>query len=184
MERISPLLLVVSIGLGSLQGPAFKPSPNPVTDSVRDLAARHAKHLIASAELMPGDKYGYRPTEAQMTFGDLIAHIVQTNVALCSAIGGAPPPIAPAELKKLAGTATKDALVAAIKQSFDYCTDAVTKVTDSQLGEQATVFGQPVGLSRGAALITMAVDWADHYSTAASYLRLNGILPPTAQPKK
>jgi hypothetical protein len=25
---------------------------------------------------------------------------------------------------------------------------------------------------------------ADHYSTAASYLRLNGILPPTAQPRK
>jgi hypothetical protein len=24
----------------------------------------------------------------------------------------------------------------------------------------------------------------DHYSTAASYLRLNGILPPTAEPKK
>ena len=27
-------------------------------------------------------------------------------------------------------------------------------------------------------------DWADHYSTAASYLRLNGILPPTAAPPK
>jgi DinB family protein len=184
MERISPLLLAISIGLGPMQGPTFKPSSNPVTDSVRDLAARHAKHLIASAELMPADKYGYRPTDAQMTFGDLIAHIVHTNVALCSAIGGAPPPIAPAELKKVAGTVPKDALVAAIKQSFDYCTDAVTKVTDPQLGEQARIFGQPVGLSRAAALITMAVDWADHYSTAASYLRLNGILPPSAQPKQ
>ena len=30
----------------------------------------------------------------------------------------------------------------------------------------------------------IAADWADHYSTAASYLRMNGILPPTAQPKK
>src|SRR5688572_15073197 len=148
MERMSPLLLAISIGLGPMQGPTFKPSPNPVTDTVRDLAARHAKHLIASAELMPADKYGYRPTEAQMTFGDLVAHIVQTNVALCSAIGGAPPPIAPAELKKLAGTVPKDALVAAIKQSFDYCTDAVTKVTDPQLGEQARIFGQSVGLSR------------------------------------
>jgi hypothetical protein len=33
-------------------------------------------------------------------------------------------------------------------------------------------------------MVTLAVDWADHYSTAASYLRLNGILPPSAQPKK
>jgi hypothetical protein len=26
--------------------------------------------------------------------------------------------------------------------------------------------------------------WADHYAAAAQYLRLNGILPPSAQPKK
>ena len=39
-------------------------------------------------------------------------------------------------------------------------------------------------LPNGLRLITIATDWADHYSTAASYLRLNDILPPTAQPKK
>jgi hypothetical protein len=33
-------------------------------------------------------------------------------------------------------------------------------------------------------MITIATDWADHYSTAASYLRLNSILPPTARSKK
>jgi hypothetical protein len=40
--------------------------------------------LAAAAELLPADKYGYQPTPPQMTFGDLIARIVQTNVALCS----------------------------------------------------------------------------------------------------
>ena len=34
------------------------------------------------------------------------------------------------------------------------------------------------------ALIALTNDWADHYSAAAMYLRLNGLLPPTAQPKK
>jgi hypothetical protein len=34
-----------------------------------------------------------------------------------------------------------------------------------------------------AALI-MASGWADHYAAAAQYLRLNGIVPPSAQPKK
>jgi hypothetical protein len=37
-----------------------------------------------------------------------------------------------------------------------------------------------MGRSRVAAMVTIATDWADHYSTAASYLRLNGILPPSA----
>jgi hypothetical protein len=31
-------------------------------------------------------------------------------------------------------------------------------------------------------MIDIVADWADHYSTEASYLRLNGILPPSAQP--
>ena len=40
------------------------------------------------------------------------------------------------------------------------------------------------GMSRGAALVTLLVDWADHYSTAAAYLRANDLLPPSAMPKK
>jgi hypothetical protein len=44
--------------------------------------------------------------------------------------------------------------------------------------------GRPSGQSRAMMMLVIATDWADHYSTAASYLRLNGILPPTAQPKK
>ena len=159
-------------------------STNPVSDTLRDLVARGSKNLVGSAELMPAEKYSYHPTEPQMTFGQLIVHIVQTNVALCSAISDAPAPLSPEELKKMTGTDSKDSLVAAVKKSFDYCTEAMAKTNDSHLAEEVTVFGRRTGLSRAAAMITIGNDWADHYSTAASYLRLNGILPPTAQPKK
>jgi hypothetical protein len=37
---------------------------------------------------------------------------------------------------------------------------------------------------RAFALIALTNDWADHYSAAAMYLRLNGLLPPTAREKK
>jgi hypothetical protein len=56
--------------------------------------------------------------------------------------------------------------------------------SDAQLGAATQMFGRSTGQCRAAVLITLAMDWADHYSTAANYLRLNGILPPTAQPKK
>jgi hypothetical protein len=36
--------------------------------------------------------------------------------------------------------------------------------------------------SRAAALIALSDGWNDHYGAEAIYLRLNGILPPTAQP--
>jgi len=164
--------------------PPFAPSANPVSDAVRTLLAREAKNLTASAELMPEDKYAFRPTPAQMTFGELVAHIVQTNVFICSGIGSASLPMTPEELKSLSGTAPKDALVAAIKKSFDYCGESLSKVQDSTLAEEVSMLGRKTGQSRAAAMITIATDWTDHYSTAAAYLRLNGVLPPTAQPKK
>lgn len=167
------------------QAPApFTPSANPVTDIVRDVLARYSKNLVGSAELMPAEKYSYKPTPAQMTFGDLIAHVAQTNMFICGLASGTTPSMAPADIKKLAGADPKDALVRAMKQSFDYCTESLAKVTDTQLAEEAAIFGQRTGMSRAAALVTIATDWTDHYSTAASYLRLNGILPPTAQPQR
>jgi uncharacterized damage-inducible protein DinB len=176
-----PTFVLATLLSNQAAPPEFKPSPNPVSDAVRQVLVQQSKHLIESAELMPADKYGYHPTEAQMTFGKLVVHIVQTNVAICSAIGGNTPA---ADVFKMTGTEPKEALVGAIKQSFSACTDALAKVSDPQLGEEVSMMGRRTGQSRVAAMITIANDWADHYSTAASYLRLNGILPPSAQPKK
>ena len=178
------LAVMVAAGGTPRQQPTFTPSANPVSDAARARLAREPKHLIAAAELLSADKYSFRPTPAQMTFGDLIAHIVQTNVFLCAATSATPAPMSPVELKKIAGTDGKDALVAAMKKSFDYCTEGFAKLQDSALTEEASLFGQKTGMSRGAALVTILVDWADHYSTAASYLRLNDLLPPSASPKK
>jgi hypothetical protein len=172
-------------GFAAGQAPApFTPTANPVSDAVRTVFARESKNLVASAELMPGDKYTFRPTPAQMTFGQLVAHVVQTNVFICSGIGDLPSPMTPDELKKLSGAEAKDVLQAAMAKSFAYCGDSLAKVQDSTLAEEVSMFGRKSGQSRAAAMITITIDWADHYSTAASYLRLNDILPPTAQPKK
>ena len=182
MQRIPLFVLSGALALGPALAAAqeFTPSPNPVSDAVRKSLAQQSKHLIDAAELMPADKYSYHPTDAQMTFGKLMVHIVQTNVVICSAIGEMPV----SDLLKLAETESKDALVAGVKQSFAYCTDALAKVNDTRLGEEVSAMGKRTGLSRASAMLTIANDWADHYSTAASYLRMNGILPPSAQPKK
>ena len=179
-----PLALIAMLGLSSQGPPPFKASTSPVSDALRTSLASASKNLVASAELMPADKYGFHPTPAQMTFGQLVVHIAQTNIALCSGISGTPAPVTPAEMQKMSATDTKEALVGSIRRSFDYCAEALAKVDDSRLSEQVTMFGRASGQSRGAAIVVLAADWADHYSTAASYLRLNDILPPTAQPKK
>jgi DinB family protein len=175
MTTMAIVLLAVIWPMG-LQAQTPISTANPVSDTVRQFLATHSKNLIASAELMPADKYAYHPTPAQMTFGELVVHVVQTNEFLCSAIAGAPkpPPTTPV------ATDPKEALVKAIKDSFDHCAAALASVNDKQLGDPISM-GRGPSPPRAYMMITIAADWADHYSTAASYLRLNGLLPPTAR---
>lgn len=152
---------------------------NPVTSVVREILPRQQKNIVAAAEEMPADKFGFRPTPEQMTFGNLVLHTIQSNSYLCAKIGEVPE----AKTLGLKGTDAKDRLVAALKASFDFCSTALGKVDDSKLGDTVELFGGRGG-PRAFALIALTNDWADHYSAAAMYLRLNGLLPPTAQEKK
>ena len=150
-------------------------SSNPVSDTVRSLIARQSKNLTAAAEQMPADKYSYKPTEQQMTFGTLVEHIANSNNFLCAKLANQAEPS-----DKISDKDPKDKLVAAVKNSFAYCETALKGLQDSQLGEQVTLFGGHPA-PKAAALFALAGGWADHYGAAAIYLRLNGILPPTAQ---
>lgn len=55
----------------------------------------------------------------------------------------------------------------------------MAQVTDIQLADTVTYYDEPA--LRVQALAGIADDWADHYAQQAIYLRLNGILPPTAK---
>jgi uncharacterized damage-inducible protein DinB len=150
---------------------------NPVSDGLRSIQTRQGKNIVEAAEEMPADKYTFKPTPAQMSFGDVVAHLVREgNDYLCSAATGQKAP----ERAKVAGTDPKDKLVAGLKDSFQFCQTALAQLKDAQLGDSTDFFGGHKVTRAMAGLIT-AADWADHYSQMAIYLRLNGLLPPTAK---
>lgn len=151
---------------------------NPVSDTVRTILERYSKNMVAAADEMPADKYSFHPTPAQMTFGHLVVHMAGSNNFLCSKISGVAAPAG----DKLSDTDPKEKLVAALKSSFDFCTTSLAKVDDSNLGESLTLFGGH-STTRAGAMIALTNDFADHYSMAATYLRLNDLLPPSAQKK-
>jgi hypothetical protein len=151
----------------------------PVADALRQTTARQSKNLVAAAEEMPGDKYGFKPTPAQMSFGDVIAHLSGGNDYLCSKIAGVEAP----KRADLAKDAKKDALVARLRETFQFCETALAKLDDSKLDGKVPFFGERE-ISRASAILATAEDWADHYSQLAIYLRLNGLLPPTAKRKQ
>jgi uncharacterized damage-inducible protein DinB len=151
---------------------------NPVTSVVREILPRQQKNLVAAVEEMPADSFNYKPTEQQQTFGHLVMHMTESNYYLCAKIGGSAPP----KQQELKETDGKDKLVAALKSSFDFCNAALDKMDDSKLGETIEAYGGRKA-PMAWALIALTNDWADHYGGAAMYLRLKGLLPPTAKKK-
>jgi DinB family protein len=147
-----------------------------VSDVLRQMLAGREKNTVAAFEEMPADKFDYKPTPDQMTFGQLAAHIAESNYYFCANVGD----VAQPKVEELKGTEGKDKLTAAVKESFQFCHTALEKADDSKMSGTITWFDSKPR-ARTWAFVALPSSWADHYGMAAMYLRLNGLLPPTAK---
>jgi hypothetical protein len=152
---------------------------NPLAAALQKATARAGRNLVEAAEEMPADKYGFKPTPAQMSFGQVIEHLAGGNAMMCGWIGGTKAPEEP----KLTPEDAKEKLVARLKSSFAFCDSSLAHVDDSKLGDSIPFFGGHK-MTRAGEILGLGEDWADHYSQLAIYLRLNGLLPPTAKRKE
>jgi uncharacterized damage-inducible protein DinB len=152
---------------------------NPVVTTASEIFARQSKFIVAAAEQMPADKYNYHPTPDQWSFAKIVSHIAVSGNAICGMLSDVPPP----QGGKVSDTDSKDTIVAAVKASFAFCDKALTNLTDAQMGDPITYF-RGEKKPRARALFELTDDLEDHYSQMASYLRLSGMTPPSAQPKK
>lgn len=175
-------LACATLGLAQAPTPATKApqasAKDPVAASLRILLQRSQNNIVGAIEAMPADKFSYKPTPDQMTFAHLVVHIIGSNNTMCSKVADVPAP----KVDEVKETDSKEQLVAAAKASFAFCSDALSKMDDSKLGDEVELFGGHQ-FPRAMAALGLASGWADHYGAAAMYLRLNGILPPTAQMK-
>jgi DinB family protein len=158
-----------------LTASAFAQTKDPISSGLRDIFPNRQKNIIGAVDLMPANKFDYKPTPDQMTFGHLVTHIIESNYNFCSKAAAVPAP----PLKEVKETDTKERLAGALKTSFDFCSGALEKMDDSKLGESTDFFGKQV--TRGFVALVLSSSWADHYGAAAMYLRLNGLTPPSAK---
>jgi uncharacterized damage-inducible protein DinB len=139
------------------------------------IALKDTMHKIAAE--MPADKYGFKPTPAQESFGGRTLHVASTNVYFLSLLGGtaAKPAIDP----KLTG---KDAVLKALDESFDYGTTLLKAQTDQALLQPVASPPKFMGPSSRARIVAFLTGhtW-DIYGQLAVYLRLNGLVPPASQ---
>jgi uncharacterized damage-inducible protein DinB len=171
-------VLIVGIMLVGAQAVGAQVVANPVVTSAKEIYARQSAWMLTAAEQMPADKYGYKPTADQWNYGKIVAHVAQANYRVCAMLNDTAAPAG-----TFSDTSSKEVLAAALKGSFEFCGKALDGLEDARLGDTITYFGG-VKKPRARALIELTDDLEDHYSQMASYLRLNGMVPPSAKPAK
>jgi uncharacterized damage-inducible protein DinB len=130
-------------------------------------------YIVASAEQMPEEHYAYRPTPEVRTFGEIVGHVAMTQYWFCNgAMGEGQEP------ENYEAITVKAEMVEAIKKAFDYCAKAYA-MGDSWALEEVELWGQ-TNTRLWVLSFNMAHAW-EHYGNLVTYMRENGLVPPSSQ---
>lgn len=143
MVAATTLLVCGLVHITSAQGRGPSAAPT-ITTLPGDVAADWAvqKELfVNAADAMPEDKFSYKPTPAQRSYGEQIMHVVQADNIVLRMLGGKTP-APPINLK----ATSKADVMTALRQSFDFGEAILREFSEQQLSERVTpprIWGPP-----------------------------------------
>ena len=173
------ITLAMAMPIGLLAQPAA--NSNPMTQSLRSAWTEAKSNFRRSADVMPEAKYGFTPVAGVRSFGAILAHVAGASYEFCAAAKGEKPPYAEAEFEKSAKT--KADIVKALDGAIAYCDEVYKGLDDMKLAQTvAGAFGGPQG-PRAAVLIGNTGHFNEHYGNLVTYLRINGLVPPSSAPR-
>ncbi len=170
-------LITISLVLPTVlaaQSSATRESPDRMMFAFETFADVYGSRLVAAFDSIPATQYGYRPTAPQQTIGYIAQHLEDANYSLCERLGDLKH--ATTSKDSLADTVKarwpKDTLVTRLKASLAFCDRAMERVGTPQLPALART------------LLALDTDLAEHYGQISTYMRLLGMVPPSALPPR
>jgi uncharacterized damage-inducible protein DinB len=116
--------------------------------------------VMKAADMVPADKYSYRPVDTVRTFGQLIAHITDSYNYFCAhGVGNKVEWTTPIEK----GATDKDTLLPKLKEAVGRCNAAYSS-GNAQLRPLFTNIGHT----------------SLHYGNIITYMRMMGLKPPSS----
>lgn len=146
-----------------------------VVQSLRGLHDITETNIQATAEMLSEELYAFQPTDEVRTMGGLLAHIANAQYLFCSAAAGEESPNTVNFEETLT---TKAETVSALNDAFAYCTAIYDRTTDARGAEMTSFFGNDMAVS--AVLAFNSAHNYEHYGNLVTYMRLNGIVPPSS----
>src|SRR5215212_2195865 len=140
--RLAFAVMAFPVVAAAQNPPAASPPVDPVTTVFRNRTMGLQRNLAQAFDSIPGDKFGYRPTPAQLTIGYIAQHLASDNYLFCNNFGemkATVPTQDTATPDSVKARWPKDTLVAKLKASFAFCESAFAQIDDAKLAEQASM---------------------------------------------
>jgi Domain of unknown function (DUF3471) len=168
-------LIVLTLVLPSVlagQSPPSPQVPNGVILQFERFADIFGSRLVAAFDSIPAARYDYRPTPSQQTIGFIAQHLEDANYSLCERLGSLKHPRTPKDslLDTVKAQWPKDTLVTRLEASLRFCDAAMERL------------GTLESPALASTLLAFETDLAEHYSQLSNYMRLLGMVPPSALP--
>jgi hypothetical protein len=135
-------------------------------------------NVTLSAEKMLDADYFFKPTPDIRGYGQLWAHVADAQFGQCSGAKGVPSPRQ--GQPSFEGLTTKAEVVKAVADSFAFCDDAFSLLTDASAAEMISN-GRGGQQSRVTALMGVLTHGSEMYGIGTVYLRLKGLIPPSTE---
>jgi uncharacterized damage-inducible protein DinB len=173
--------------LHAQQRPTAQPPTDRVAQTFKAFGRPYGAWLVQAFDSIPASRFDYRPTPVQQSIGYIAQHLEDANYQLCARFGNASRVTTAKD--SLADTVKarwpKDTLIARLRSSLVFCGEAIDKLTDARLADtlMAGSPGAQQPVTRARYLILLVTDLAEHYAQLAVYMRLLGLVPPSALPQ-
>ena len=168
LSVVVAVLALVAASSALAQTPSFPPSSFLTSTKATWESTRNL--VVGIVEVMPEDKYDFKPTPNVRTFRDNVIHLVAENYLFFGRVAGENLGNPAQNLKG------RDELVKALRESYDYGAKVWAGLTEEKALEIIEVRGQKV--QRWSAILAAIQDNMGHYGNLVVYVRLNGLVPP------
>lgn len=180
------LLCVLPASVRAQDARVEQPPSNRIVSTFLGFGRPYGAWLVQAFDSIPESKYGFKPTPVQQSVAYIAQHLEDANYQLCTLFSGAKRVVSAKD--SLADTVKarwpKDTLVVRVRKSLEFCGNAIRTLTDANLTDEmlAGPPGAQVTVNKTRWLILLVTDLAEHYSQIAGYMRIMGMVPPSALP--
>jgi len=188
--------LVRFLPLALLSATAFAADPPSLGQTLDGQFQNAEREIVGLVEAMPADKINFTPVSLEIkgseykgvrSFAQEAKHLATYTYMMSSQILGekAPVDIGPpsGDFNGPDSVKTKDQIVEYMKGAFAFGHKALQSITEKNEMELVPASGPGRKQPRIGAATFMMYHNFDHYGQMVEYLRMNGLIPPSSQPR-